>query len=306
MTAAWVAATVRGKALARRCLGSTAIQNLSSLRGRQAAVEYLASTSYGSGFDSGTDLATAERSISDTACWHLRILAGWAPASGAAFIQPLTLWFEVCNIEELAVSYNDPHGHTPPPAYNLGRLAMAWPRVRNSSNLTDLKTALGTTVLGEPEAGTLPSILLGVRLGFARVLASRCPDASWGSGLAALELAKSRLLGSESPPMHHTGSTIIGHAWRTAPDVRSFADAVPARARWVLEGIDHPNELWRAEIGWWRRLARDGARLMSRGTFAQGPVLGAGLVILADARLAQLALASAAGALDREGRDAAA
>jgi hypothetical protein len=69
---------------------------------------------------------------------------------------------------------------------------------------------------------------------------------------------------------------------------------LPARARWVLEGISSPGDLWRAEAAWWARVERDGFRLLRTSSLDSGPVLGAVAVMAADAWRVRAALEIAA------------
>jgi hypothetical protein len=51
----------------------------------------------------------------------------------------------------------------------------------------------------------------------------------------------------------------------------------------VLDGIDEPADLWRAEAAWWKRVEDDGfALLHSRGSGPR-PLLGAVAVLAVDA-----------------------
>ncbi|HEY0950279.1 hypothetical protein, partial [Nocardioides sp.] len=79
-----------------------------------------------------------------------------------------------------------------------------------------------------------------------------------------------------------------------AGDLTRARSALPRDARWVVEGIDDREELWRGEVAWWRRVERDGFALLAGTGFGRGPVVGATAVLAADARRVRAALETAA------------
>jgi hypothetical protein len=80
----------------------------------------------------------------------------------------------------------------------------------------------------------------------------------------------------------------------TAGSLGALRDALPPRARWALEGLDEPRELWRAEAAWWRRVEEDGGRLLRDPHMGRATVVGCLALLGADARRVAGALESAA------------
>lgn len=75
----------------------------------------------------------------------------------------------------------------------------------------------------------------------------------------------------------------------------------PGRVRQRRPGRPEPTlaavptaEPWQAEANWWRRVEHEGRGLLRSAATDSGPVLGAVVVMAADARRVQAALASAA------------
>jgi hypothetical protein len=58
--------------------------------------------------------------------------------------------------------------------------------------------------------------------------------------------------------------------------------------------VGEPQDLWRAEAGWWTRVERDGFDLMHRARFDSRAVVGAIAVLAADAWRVRAALQVAA------------
>ena len=83
---------------------------------------------------------------------------------------------------------------------------------------------------------------------------------------------------------------LLGPAAGGASTLDELASKLPARARWVLAGINSPADLWRAEAAWWARVESDGFRLLRTSGLDSGPVLGAVAVMAADARRIRAAL----------------
>jgi hypothetical protein len=73
-----------------------------------------------------------------------------------------------------------------------------------------------------------------------------------------------------------------------------LARQLPTRLSWVLEPAGEPAGLWRAESAWWARTERDGRDLLAGSGLDKRPVLGAVVVLAADARRVGAALEIAA------------
>jgi hypothetical protein len=66
--------------------------------------------------------------------------------------------------------------------------------------------------------------------------------------------------------------------------LQELATTAGPDAAWVLEDIDEPADLWRAEPAWWRRVGDDGDALLHASSAGDPrPVLGAVAVLAADA-----------------------
>ena len=77
MTAAWVAGSVRARAMARRRYGAAAARSLAAGPSLADALNTLSDTPYGRDVHPGQSLAEAQHALGDTVLWHLRVLAGW-------------------------------------------------------------------------------------------------------------------------------------------------------------------------------------------------------------------------------------
>jgi hypothetical protein len=69
---------------------------------------------------------------------------------------------------------------------------------------------------------------------------------------------------------------------------------LPADVRWVLDGVDRPEDLWRASVGWWHRVEQDAFGLLRHAGFDRAPVVGAATLLAVDAWRVRAALEVAA------------
>ena len=74
----------------------------------------------------------------------------------------------------------------------------------------------------------------------------------------------------------------------------SIADYAWTNARWVLDGIDQVQDLWRGEAAWWHRVEQDGFALLRGSGYDRKPVVGALAVLAVDAWRVRAALETAA------------
>src|SRR5690606_22629955 len=77
-----------------------------------------------------------------------------------------------------------------------------------------------------------------------------------------------------------------------AGSVDELRARLPHDARWVLDGVSDPAELWRAELRWWRRLHTDCTVLAARSGFGEHRVIGVVGLLAHDAWLVTGALAA--------------
>ncbi len=292
MTAAWVAGSVRAKALARRRLGAAAAHALAQAGSFTAAVEVLARSPYGQRIPVDATLAQAQRGIAETLLWHLRVLAGWLPAAGAEILRAFAGGFEIANIDE---HLQGMQGREAEPPFRLGSLATSWPQLATAGTPGELRAALAQSPWGDPGGETPLELQLGPRLRWAETLASLVPQAEpWVCGAVALLVARELAAGRGLPP---SARTIAARLIGTVPSGLSFLDLasrVPPRASWALENVRAADDLWAAEVAWWQRVRRDGTRLLNSSGFGNDRVVGVVAVLAADAALVRGALELAA------------
>jgi len=149
--------------------------------------------------------------------------------------------------------------------FELGALATAWPQLAQSRSIAELRHALAASVWGDPGGETSGDIRLGLRT-------------RWAARVAAI-----------GDP---------ARAWATAAAALLTPDAQSAAAGPVVTP-------WQAEAAWWRRVEREGRTLLRSSRLDSSPVLGAAMVMAADARRVRAALEIAArGGLAMEAYDA--
>ena len=290
MTTSWVSGVVRAKALGRRRLGRAGARALAGSPSLQEAVATLVDTPYGHDMRVGFDLSQAQRAVGDSMLWNLRVLSGWLPSSGSEALRVLAGWFEIANVDELLRELDGTPAESP---YRLGTLATAWPQLAGSTSAADLCERLGRSSWGEPGVGSWWDIQLHLRLVWADRIATRVPQLhSLAAGATALLLARETFgRGRQlSDAMTFPAARLVG---RKAADARTLAElsaALPASARWALEGVTEQADLWVAETRWWLRLEEQSFALARTAHFAAGPVLGAVGLLAVDAWRVRAAL----------------
>lgn len=293
MSAAWVAGSVRARALARRRIGAVAARRLAESGSLEDALRLLAPTGYGREIHPGQTLARAQHGIAAAILWDLRVLAGWLPQGGLPLLRTLAGWFEIANVDELLAGLG---GRQPGELFTLGSLATSEARLRTASNRSELQAVLTASGWGDPGGDSAHAIRLGMRARWAlRVGAFDDPLQTWAAAGAALLLAGERFAAGRTiaPAVLVPLGGLLGMAVE-ASTLDALAAAVPARARWALAGVTSPTDLWRAEAAWWARVERDAfARLRTSAPNAE-PVIGAVAVLAADAWRARAALEMAA------------
>lgn len=271
---AWNAGSVRARLVAQHRVGRGAAGDLARCGSLEDALAGLRDGPYGRDLDRSATLAEAQWAIAATALWHLRILAGWVPPSGAELLRILVGWWEVRNVEGMLEGFAT---GAPARTHDLGRLETSWSRLRDASSSAQLRRALRGSTWGDPGGDEPGRIAAHLRRAWGErvqdlVAAAARPAAGW----LALQAARSGPLDG-----------------RPADGRRSGA--------WVLAGIDDRHDLWRAEARWWRALEEDGARLVRHPRGGADAVVGAFDLLLADAHWVEGALALAArGGADEE------
>ncbi len=293
MSVAWVAGSVRARALARRRIGAAASRRVAECASLEDALRMLAPTGYGREVHPGQTLAQAQHGVAAAILWDLRVLAGWLPQGGLPVLRTLAAWFEIANVDELLAGLA---GRQPGDLFTLGALATAWGRLRAVGSRTELRVALSASGWGEPGGDSAHAIRLGMRAHWAmRTGGFDDPLRTWATAAAALLLAGERF-GSGRPldpaalvPLHG----LLGAAVEAAT-LDELAASVPARARWVLAGVPSAADLWRAEVAWWARVQRDAFTQLRSSAAGIAPVIGAAGVLAVDAWRTRAALEIAA------------
>ena len=293
MKPAWTAGVTRARLLLSRCIGPELASTVAGSPSLADGLAALAGSAYGERVRAGQDLTAAERGVADTLLWHLRILAGWLPAAGAALVRALAGWFELVNIDaRLAALAGD--GREPAP-FALGSLSTAWGAAQRARTIEELADAIARSAWALPRARSASDLAIGLRVAWGQRVAESVPEAAdWVAGagalLAARELLVARSVEHIERLRHLPG---IDDRALTSSTLVAFRDALGARTRWALGTITEPNELWRAELAWWDRVAKDSRSLLRRSD-DEAVVLAAVALLAVDAVRTARALRSAA------------
>jgi hypothetical protein len=225
----------------------------------------------------------AQHAVRAALLWHLRVLAGWQPRSGAELVRRLTAWYEIANIEE---QFRRFAGEAAEPAYELGALATSWRRLAACSSPAQVREVLATSPWGDPGGDGPHAVSVATRFIWAQRLAVlAAPLVPWAAGAATLLLARQHLLDGRTlpTPASRAAGALLGRRTLDATSLRDLATAAGPDGAWVFEGIDEPAELWRAEVNWWRRVEEDGSVMLRSTGASSRPLLGAIAVLAADA-----------------------
>ncbi|OIK28334.1 hypothetical protein [Streptomyces malaysiense] len=308
MSAGWVAAGVRAKALVGRCPGPAGSREIARGPTLDDALRSLASTPYARYTRTAVDLPGAQRAVAATVLWQLRVLAGWLPPGGARLLVPLAAGFEIANVVSRLLARDGLVSPAPEP-YRLGALETAWRSLeRHTGTPAGLRAALTASPWGDPGGDTPWAVVTGMRMAAARRTDAAVPDARrWARARAALLLARERFVHGRSlpEPAGRDAARLLGSRAPAAASYEEFRDRLPSSLRWVLAEAGEPEELWRAEVRWWHMVGTEGAALLREGRAGPGVVVGAVAVLSADAWRVRAALESAArGDRAREAFDA--
>lgn len=290
MSAGWVGASVRARAMSRRRIGIAGARSLAACTSLEEALEVLRDSPYAHDARIGQDLGQAQWAVASTLLWHTRILAGWVPRGDSRQLRILAGGFEVANVDE---RLRELAGAPAEPPFRLGSLATAWTALARATSPADLRGTLARSAWGDPGTDSPDGIRLAMRLSWATRVATSVPPARpWAAGAAVLAIARARFAtGVAVPPGASLAVTaLLGPRWPDAVNLTDLAARVPPEARWALQGVADPGDLWRAEAGWWSRVSGDGFTLLRRPVTTSDPVLGALLVLAADAWRVRAAL----------------
>jgi hypothetical protein len=283
MSAAWVAGSVRARAMTRRRVGRVTARSLASSPSIEAALAALARTPYGHDVRQGQTLAEAQHAVIDTTLWNLRVLAGWAPREGVAMLRVLLGAVEAANVTDHLQRLS---GIQTPPPYRLGRMDTAWARLGATTSPDDLRRVLATSAWGDPGGETPREIVLAMRTALAdRMIAAVPAAAAWASSSTALLIAREVVLERrELPPRaREAAERVLGPAALAAHTLPELVAALPMSTRWTFEDVAQPDQLWRAEARWWLRVEHDGFALARRAIAGPEVLVGAAALLAADA-----------------------
>ncbi|MET0765952.1 MAG: hypothetical protein ABWY29_13890 [Blastococcus sp.] len=298
MSAAWVAGSVRSRAMASRRLGTGGAHALAAGPSLADALVRLAATPYGHDVTIGQSLGQAQRAVADTLLWNLRVLAGWLPRAGGDQLRVLAGWFEIATVDELLRALA---GRPADPPYRLGSLATAGNRLQAAGSPGELRRVLASSPWGDPGGETPRDIAPAMRLAWAeRVVRSVPPARDWAVSGSALLVARELFVGGRrlGDVAAASARRLLGAA-PVATSLAGFTAALPRVAREALTDVDVPESLWRAEAAWWRRVDADATALRRRPRFTHDPVIGTVAAAAVDAWRVRAALECAA----RGGRD---
>ena len=290
---AWTAGTTRAQLLLERRVGREQAHVIASSVSLADGLGALAGSAYGERVRPGDGLLAAERGVAETLLWHLRILAGWLPAAGAALVRTLAARFELENIDaRLAALTAD--GREPPP-FVLGGLATRWHRIEQARTVEEIGAALADSAWGTQAGHSAAELAIGLRVSWARRVWEAAPEAAdWVLGASALLVARELLVaGSRAQVTQLRRLPGIRAEALDASTIGELRAALPARAAWALADVSDPSELWRAELEWWLRVEQESGAL--RRSREQRAVVVAAVALLAvDAQRTARALSAAA------------
>ena len=295
MNADWVAASVLARSMAQRRVGAGTARTIAAQPSLAEGLSLLADTVYADRLDGRTDLAAAERATRETVLWHLRVMAGWIPATGTRLARAAAGAYERDNILSLARRLTD--GSTSAEPFDLGSLGSAWSRLQLATTGEELTDALRTSFWGETGPGGRTALRDVLTLVWLRRLAEVTAAARpWAEAVATLTVARLRLVDGTEPStrLRQLVRPLLGDGWENAGDVTELRARLPRSAQAVLRGIGGPEDLWRAECRLRGTVEADGFRLL-RGSIPGPDVVLGGITVLAlDAWRVRAALAAAA------------
>lgn len=289
----WVAGSVRARHLLSRRIGRERARAVAGSPSLEDALAALSGSAYGRYVRPGMGLARAQRAVAETALWHIRVLAGWAPPGAQDAIRALAAWFELANIEDRLAFLAGGEATSP---FALGGLATAWPRLAEARTVSDVRGALAASPWGDPGGPEPADLRLGLRLAWARRVLQSVPEAGdWAAGAVALVVARERFLaGRPADDLATHRPPGIGVEWAEAGSLRTLREALPAQAAWALGVVEEPADLWRAEVAWWRRVDQDVEGLAHAPLMGEPMVIGSVVGLGVDAWRTAAALESAA------------
>lgn len=281
MSAGWVAATIRGRALARRIVGPRGAHRMATSSWPDARAALL-ETFYGTDLPADADRQAASHQAVEATMWQLRVMAGWLPPGQSVLARVFAGPMEIANIDGRLAQLA---GLDANPPFRLGALAVAWPRVAAATSAEQVRSALATSVWRDPGGADATTVALSLRVAWARRLARQVPGTeTWAKGAVAVLVARETFgfARTISDPTGRVVDDLIGHHWREASNLSSFVDQLPRSASWPLLDMHDADDLWRAEIAVGQRASSDAYRFASSGRYDKAAVTGAMALLLVD------------------------
>ncbi|WP_296664539.1 hypothetical protein [Demequina sp.] len=292
MSAAWVAATVRVRALAAGRAGPAGAARVAAAGSLAEVGELFSHWSYGSRVTDPTTPGGLQRATRETLLWQYRVLAGWTPPRETKILRAAAMEFERDNI---LMRLRELEGGRLESPYALGALDTSWGLVRHAESPEVLRELLAATGWGEAPAdgqGQLADVLSATWLAtVAREVPVTAPSASRHAALIA---ARVRFVDLAEPcaELRRRLRPLLGSGWEPVEDLPGFVAALPREAREVFAGVSAPHELWRAESHLYGLMEAEATALLRSGT-PSAEVVAAGLALLAaDAWRIQAAVAA--------------
>lgn len=297
MSGRWVAASVRGRGLARRGVGGDVTRAM-AVAGYEDALAAVCQSPYGAAVRPDMDVRSAGRAVWASALWHLRILAGWGPPLGAGAVRVLTGGFELANLDGLWLSMA---GGVPPEPFDLGSLARVWQTAAGCTTPGELRRALASSAWGDPGSDDPASMRVALRLMWARQVLDQAPGAEdWAVSAAALIFARVLVATATtalSPAAIRDLQRLLGRRAAASSSLGELRRWAPRAAARILESVGGPEDLWGAEVVWWSRLEDEATHLARQGLPGPASSVGVAGLLAADAwRVAALLQTAARGA----------
>ncbi len=292
MSAGWVAASVRVRALAAGRAGEEGAARLAAVRSWREAEDLLARWSYGVRAADATGPEGLQRAVRETLLWQLRVLAGWAPAAGTGILRAAAARFERDNI---LARLRELDGGSRAAPYDLGAMETSWGLLRRAETPDQLRASLARTSWGEVPAGEADQLADLLTAACLTRYAQAAPAArTWCARALALAVARLRFVDGvhPGPTLRQRVGPLLGHAWEGTTDLPSFATGLPTGASAAFSGVSSPSGLWRAEARTYAAMEAEAAAMLRQGS--PGPdVVVAGIALLsADAWRVQAAIAT--------------
>jgi hypothetical protein len=160
----------------------------------------------------------------------------------------------------------------------LGALSVVSHRLDQVRTPAELRGLLARSTWGDPGADDPPTLAFGLRAAFARrALAGPDLVRPWARSAAAVLVARERFAFDRPITASATRDLdrLLGPRWRRADSIDGLRAALPTSIGDVLDDVNGPEDLWRAELAVVGRIEHDAADSIARHRF--GPELVAAI-----------------------------